>query len=184
MVRKKYISEIIRQKPEVVEEQARIEPEMYEHVLPEEIKPRNKKTLLRNIKIAVALLCIVAVVCAGLAYYFHWFGFGLSAQERAAQEALRFQEKASSLIIMPTEEVPVVAHVSDASALRNAQAFYKNVENDDVLLIYSVAQRAILYRPSTHILVNVGPIYLNEAAEKTETTPPLRVPTSTTKSRR
>ncbi|MCL4354580.1 LytR C-terminal domain-containing protein [Patescibacteria group bacterium] len=68
--------------------------------------------------------------------------------------------KVGSLMILPSGEVPTVATVSDKKKLAN-QAFFKNAENDDKVLIYSRAQKAILYRPSINKIIEVASVNLN-----------------------
>ncbi len=125
------------------------------------------RPFLRRMKLLLGIVLLTTLVLVGSAYYFHWFGVGLSDEAREKRQALRYQTEISKLILVPSEELPVVATVSDAESLRTSQKFYSQVENGDVLLIYSAAQRAVLYRPSKHILVNVGPIYIDNKAEPT-----------------
>ena len=62
---------------------------------------------------------------------------------------------------LPTGESPNVATIIDKDKLKD-QAFFNNAENGDKVLIYTKAQKAIIYRPSTNKIINVGPITLNQ----------------------
>ena len=95
----------------------------------------------------------------------------------------------SDLIMVPTGEdaQPVVATITDAATLQSQQAFYQNAANDDILLIYPTIARAIIYRPSADMLINVGPVQVNNdqaavpaaPAETVAPTPPAAVETPT-----
>lgn len=65
----------------------------------------------------------------------------------------------SKVMILPREQ-PQIATVTDAEALRAQQPFYTNVIAGDVLFVFPLAGKAILYRPHTHQIVNAGPINL------------------------
>ncbi len=83
-----------------------------------------------------------------------------SPQLQAAQvkeEIDQLTAKIGKLMVLPAGEAPVVATVNDAKTLASQQAFYKDAVNGDKLLIYTVAQKAILYSPSRNLIVNVGP---------------------------
>jgi hypothetical protein len=77
-------------------------------------------------------------------------------------------KKVGRLIALPTDEQPTVATVQDKEKLKD-QPFFNGAENDDKLLIYTKAQKAIIYRESTNSLINVGPVTLDtqQAAQQT-----------------
>lgn len=65
----------------------------------------------------------------------------------------------SRLMLLPEGETPVVGTITNASALSKTQPFFKDASDGDKVLVYSQAQKAILYSPSRGILINVGPIF-------------------------
>lgn len=82
----------------------------------------------------------------------------IGAPERQTTvEANDLVRKVSQVIDLPTGERPSVVTVTEAEALR-PQAFFRDAENGDKVLIYTTAQKAYLYRPSTGKIVNYGPV--------------------------
>jgi len=77
--------------------------------------------------------------------------------EAAKKEAQELVIKIGKLIILPNEE-PQVATVGDVETLKKSQQFFLDAQNNDKILIFPNAKKAILYRPSTNIIVNVAPI--------------------------
>lgn len=69
-------------------------------------------------------------------------------------------EKQTSL---PEDEIPNIATVSDTSRL-SGQVFFAQAQNGDKVLIYSIAKKAFLYRPSTKKIINTAPIEISSKA--------------------
>ena len=70
--------------------------------------------------------------------------------------------KVKKLIIVP-EETPEIIKLEEENLaqIKKIYPFFVLAEADDRLLIFPKSRRAILYRPSRNILVNVGPIVIN-----------------------
>ncbi len=77
-------------------------------------------------------------------------------QQVMQKEAQALIEKISKLIVLPTDETPTVATVTDPDKLKD-QAFFANAVTDDKVLIYTNAKKAILYSPTTNKIVDVAP---------------------------
>ncbi len=60
-------------------------------------------------------------------------------------------------MLLPTDETPTLATVSDMHALEG-QEFFKHAEEGDKVLMYLRSRRAIIYRPSIDKIIEVGPI--------------------------
>lgn len=69
-------------------------------------------------------------------------------------------------IILPVGETPTLATIEDADVLAKDQPFFADAKNGDRVLIYS--DRAFVYRPSTDLLVNVGPVYFPDQSVTSE----------------
>ncbi|OGH73993.1 MAG: hypothetical protein A3C90_02150 [Candidatus Magasanikbacteria bacterium RIFCSPHIGHO2_02_FULL_51_14] len=59
-------------------------------------------------------------------------------------------------MLLPNDVDPIVARINDAAGLAAAQAFYKDAQSGDVILVYP--EKAIIYSPSRDIIVNTGPV--------------------------
>jgi len=79
-------------------------------------------------------------------------------EEKVAAELASAVAAVGKLIILPTDDEPVLASVTDAEALIKQQAFFTGSVNGDQLLLYPKNQKAVIYSPSRNIIVNVGPI--------------------------
>lgn len=91
-------------------------------------------------------------------------------QDLAKMEVKALLDKVSKHIVLPTDEEPTVASITDADALKTEQAFYKDAKNGDKVIIFMQAKKAIIYNEENDILVNVGPIFMNETSTPTTTT--------------
>lgn len=98
-------------------------------------------------------------------------------QVQAQKEINRIVEKVGTLMLLPTGEVPQVALVQDAAKLKETEDFFKDAEDGDKVLVYAQARKAIIYRESSHQIINV---LLNLSQGETSTLAP--VPEATTES--
>ena len=89
--------------------------------------------------------------------------------ELSAREIRDVSAKISKLIVLPTDELPTLATVSDPEKLKD-QPFFANAKTGFKVLVYSKAQKAILYDPTTNKIVEVAPINSNANATGTPLT--------------
>jgi hypothetical protein len=94
-----------------------------------------------------------------------------SPAARGAQQVGDLTKQIGASFQLPTGETPTLATVSDASKVRS-QAFFKDTQNGDKVLLYSKAGEAILYRPSTKKIISVAPVNLNGTSSSSNTTTP------------
>lgn len=114
------------------------------------------------------LLVVVALVAAAPSWYFYSRYKAEHAKlanptEAAKEEAKANLEKVRALILLPKDEEPTVATVTDPTKLQG-QAFFANAEKGDILIIYTGAKRAIIYRPGANLIVNVASINIDNSA--------------------
>ena len=90
-------------------------------------------------------------------------------KEISQKQTQELVNKVGRLIMLPTDEEPTVATITDADSLKKEQQFYRDAKNGDQVLIYTKAKKAIIYNEAKDILVNVGPIFVNDSPATTPT---------------
>ncbi len=132
--------------------------------------------MMKNLIISIGVVLIITV--AGIPSYYFYNQYQkvqqlLKNPTEAAKEELRaLVTKVGQFLELPQGEEPTVATVSDKDKLKD-QAFFAKAENGDKVLIYTNAQKAILYRPSTNKVIDVAPVNIGSPAQNL--TQPLRV---------
>ncbi len=76
----------------------------------------------------------------------------LDKQEYILEDVL---VKVSRHVEVPND-VPLMAIIDNAQALRDYQVFYADAEDGDLLFIFT--EKAIIYRPDTDVVINIGPV--------------------------
>ncbi|MEN9338061.1 MAG: hypothetical protein RIQ41_375 [Candidatus Parcubacteria bacterium] len=114
-------------------------------------------------------LVVIGIILVASSIFFlgrqsvYYFNQQITTEQRAAM----IISDVGELIHLPQDEIPQVAGITDAGALKQTQPFLVDAEDNDILIIYSQAKIAILYRPSEHKLVSVGPVISNPKDEGT-----------------
>lgn len=122
-----------------------------------------RKSFPKKILMGGAGLIVVAIV--GAAFYF-FFEYQKAQNLLTTQTNVLDEQKAkkeneslvriiSKLAVLPTNETPTVATVSDKSKLAG-QLFFEKSENGDKVLIYPSNKVAVLYRPSIGKIINLA----------------------------
>ena len=121
----------------------------------------------------VATLLISALfIISGFTIYIwrgsDFVGFNNASNEskEKTNEAKILVAEISKFLILPTDEEPTVATVSDLTALQN-QPFFSNAKIGDKVLIYSKSKKAILYNPILKKIIEIAPINLGNSGAAT-----------------
>ncbi len=114
----------------------------------------------RFYKVVVPLVALAALVVAGY-FYNQVRVLKQDPQAVAKQEAASLVSKVGKLVVLPEEEVPTVATVSDPEALKD-QPFFSKAQAGDKVLIYAEAKRAILYSVTLNKVIDVAPLNIGE----------------------
>lgn len=128
---------------------------------------RSAKNLIRPISFAL----LIGAVAASLFLYYRtrqqvaYLSSPAGQQELSQREIQSVVESLGKLTLLPEEE-PVVATVIDASYLATQSAFYKDAQNGDKLVVFPQAQKAYIYSPSRNILVNAGPLIVDQSQQQ------------------
>ena len=119
--------------------------------------PRSKRFTRKNLP--WILILVLLVVCTFLFWQYQQARHKLDG---SANENAKIQKDVENLVYISDQETPTIATVNDATKLKN-QAFFKDAQNGDKVLIYTKLHKAILYRPSTHMLINVQTVNLTQS---------------------
>lgn len=61
------------------------------------------------------------------------------------------------LLVLPTDEMPTIATITDLTKVK-AQPFFAHAQVGDKVLVYTAAKKAVLYRPAENKIVELGPV--------------------------
>ena len=131
----------------------------------------------------IFIVFIVLIVGLGGVSFFFYSKYNASQKLLANPQALVDQQgekvvaPVAKLMDLPAGETPTVATVLDASKLKEQQ-FFANAMNEDKVIIFSQAKKAILYRPSTNKIIEVSPLSMGTEAALAD---PSVTPTPTVK---
>lgn len=142
------------------------EPYNQQGVVEQEEAPRKRSWVSMLIIVVIAIAAI-----AGAAMFFSqkagWSMFGNDSPDAAAAADVEdLLAKVGKLMVLPANETPTVATVTDPDRLKN-QAFFANAEKGDRVLIYTTARKAILYSPRLGKVVEVAPLVFDANAQGT-----------------
>lgn len=102
---------------------------------------------------------LVATVSIGFALYLNNQVSSLKNDPaRAAQEEIKkYVADISRSVVLPQNETPTLATISDPDKLKD-QAFFKKAKKGDKVLIYKNAKKIILYDPEAKKVIEIAPI--------------------------
>ncbi len=115
------------------------------------------KTIIR-LAIRFIPILIIAGIFTGGGYYFAMRKADTSGDSQ--KELEQVIKKVSKLMILPEDETPTLATVTDPKKLEG-QPFFAKAQAGDKILIYSNIKKVILYSPSMNKIIEVGGINLN-----------------------
>ncbi|MBC7546801.1 hypothetical protein H7171_03590 [Candidatus Saccharibacteria bacterium] len=119
------------------------------------LKLPQPKTVVSKKQLPWVLLAILALVSIFLFVQYEQAKSKLqnNGQQYYAAQTVRL----GKLILLPTNEVPTIVTVKDVAKLQG-QKFYVQAKDGDITFVYSQQQKAILYRPSANLIINVAPV--------------------------
>lgn len=121
---------------------------------------------LPQLFIALAIVTLLVLGAGGYFGYQHFIVKNQNSPETAEREAKALAAEIGKVMVLPADEVPTIATVSDIEKLKN-QPFFQNAKNGDKVLIYAKAKKAILYDPKARKIINVGPLNIaTQAAQQ------------------
>lgn len=156
--RKKAVPSVIREHPEVV-------PEVHPVIAPEvpsEPAPRTTGLAQRlakrvSLRMMIPAALIILAGAGGGVYLSMRPQDAQTPQEATQKEVDLYVGLVGKLMLLPADEVPLIATVADPAKLQG-QAFFENAKKGDKVLLYNVARKAILYDPVANKIINVAPL--------------------------
>jgi hypothetical protein len=131
--------------------------------------------------IIIIVLAITTLLSAGSAAYFYlrYQDLSKNPDKIAADENKALVDRVGKLMILPPDETPTIATVTDLAPFKG-QPFFANAKVGDKVIIYTNAKRAILYDPVGDKIVEVAPLNTDTnssptnvpAANQNQNTPP------------
>ena len=120
----------------------------------------------RTPRIVVAALVVLLLVAGSGYIYFYRLNKKVSSNQNASSRTLQEIENRINIFMdLPTDEVPVLATVTDIEKIKD-QKFFSKAQNGDSVLIYAKNKKAILYRWPTNKLIEVSNVTGTDEATK------------------
>ena len=117
-----------------------------------------------RLKLFITIFFVVLLVSAvGNFYLFNKVKQFQIAQMSPADQVKEVVAEIGKFIILPSNETPTLATVSDLEPLKG-QPFFAHTKIGDKVLIYTNAQKAILYDPQADKIVDVAPLSIGNNA--------------------
>lgn len=127
-----------------------------------------KRRSRRKLFVILIFFLIILLTGGGLAYYTYnarkdvdsgqkekpELTEGISSDEIELNEIDRIVSEVRTIMLLP-DETPILATVSDLEKVKN-QTFFEKAELGDKVLVYMEAKKAILFRPSSKMIIEVG----------------------------
>jgi len=116
-----------------------------------------KRLRIKKSFIIKILLLLIIILTSFIGWKFYYQDKNLNNINISEKERDDIISKVGKHIVLPTDEIPSLATVSDVNQLKKYPFFAKAMKGDKVL-IYSVSKKAILYRPSEDKILEVAPV--------------------------
>lgn len=123
---------------------------------------------IKKFRLKILPFFILAVILFGAGAYIRQNPQVLGATRFIGQPQIEPDEvilQVGKIMELPADEKPTVATVSDLEKLKG-QAFFKNAQNGDKVLIYTGLKKAILFRPSTRKIIEVGAVNVSQTQQQ------------------
>jgi hypothetical protein len=114
-------------------------------------------------RILVIVAVVVILVLGGAAgyFFFKYQNIKKNPNQVAQAEVNRVAKLVGQLIALPNDESPTLATIQDQDKIKD-QPFFANTKNGDIILIYTKAKKAIIFREKENKIINVGPISIDQ----------------------
>jgi len=116
------------------------------------------------------ILIILVIILAGTSVYlFNQVSITKQNPNAVSEaEAKSLVKKVGMHIVLPKDEIPTIATVSDPEALKD-QTFFANAKKGDKVLIYTNAKMAVLYDVIIDKIITVAPLTIGDSPKDSVT---------------
>lgn len=114
---------------------------------------------------AIAILVVGGLLIFGGYYFLQYKKVVDNPEIITKEETQAVVDAVKKHLTLPNDEQPTLATVQDKDKLKD-QPFFADAKNDDKILIYTKAKKAIVYRQKEDKVINVGPILLDQSQVK------------------
>lgn len=119
-------------------------------------KSESSKVMLSKKVIYVIFGVLLLAVSSSVYLFWQYQKSNQDPNEVAKEEIEEVKAKVSRLLLLPEDEEPTLATVSDPEKLVD-QPFFRNAKKGDKVLLYSKSKKAILYSVSQDKILEVSP---------------------------
>lgn len=102
-------------------------------------------------------IILVIVLAFSTAYFYKRSISSTNPAVVSESEAKQLIAKVNKLVLLPTDETPTIATVSDPEKLKD-QSFFAEAKVGYKVLVYTNAKKAILYDPESGKIVTMAPV--------------------------
>lgn len=124
---------------------------------------KDLETKITDPKYAIPASIVALVILAAVGFFYFQSQqnqpIDPNNQQAVQEENNKVIEEVAKLMDLPSGETPQVLTVTDITQLQG-QPFFARAQNGDRVLVYSGAQKAILYDPNNKKIREVSPINL------------------------
>ncbi len=134
---------------------------------PEDEQNHKAVKIVKRLFFSVVILTVISILSISTSIWFYIKVQNLEnpAGSNQAAESSAVIKAVGKLMVLPTDETPTIATVSDLSKLKD-QVFFAKAKVGDKVLIYTIARKAVLWRPSTNQLIEVSALNSTDASSK------------------
>lgn len=125
-----------------------------------------KKSYEFKQKYLLWILILIIIGVSGISIYFYnRYRLAIQDSQKTVQaETDKLLAQISKIALLPNEEMPTIATVSDPDKLKN-QPFFREAQKGDKVLIYTNAKKAFIYRPGINKVISIAPLIMGGSSE-------------------
>jgi len=131
--------------------------------IPIDFKRTIKKTFFPNKKRTILSAALLIVIIEWIAFGFYEHQLQNSPQAIYKRSVETMTNQVNKYVSLPRDEQPVLATITDLTALPN-EAFFSQAQNGDRILMYKKHQLAVLFRPSTGKVITEAKLNFEDIA--------------------